>query len=123
VSSEWASILIQIAGAVGAFIVSIIGIVGAFYVKRIDTKLKMKLLKDEIKEMVEWSLTSPVFSSSTSSERVSTLVEQLMYFAVENGISITDTKLRSMIESTMNYPKKLEGMVLKSMLLKERKDV
>ncbi len=121
--AELSGVLIQIVSAVVVFIVSVIGVFGSFYIKRIETKLKMKILNDEIKSMVSWSKDSKTFKLMPQEEQISTLIEQLKQFAMENEIIITDTKLLSMIEGAMNYPLKLEGIVLKSMALKERKDV
>jgi hypothetical protein len=118
--TSWSSILIQVVAAVGAVVVSIIGVFGAFYVKRLDNKLKMKTLNDEIRQMVDWSRNSKTFKLMAHEEQINTMVGQMLQFAMDNGITVGEKQLVIMIENIMNYPLKLERAVLKSMQLKEK---
>lgn len=111
-NADWTSLLIQIAGAVGAFVVSIIGIVGAFYVKRLDNKLKMKTLNDEIRQMLSISQNSKTFKAMAKQEQVSTILGEMEQFALENGINISEQRLIAMIENAMNFPLNLERKLL-----------
>lgn len=117
---SWMSILIEIGGAVATIIVSILGVVGVFVVKRVDNKLKMKLLNDEIKQMVDWSKNSDSLKLKPHEEQIAELVEQLREFAAENNIMMSDSRLKAMIEHVMSYPLRMERKVRTSLQLKEQ---
>jgi hypothetical protein len=83
----------------------------------------MKLLNDEIKQMVDWSKDSDSLKLKPHEEQITELVERLQEFAQENDIMMSDSRLKAMIEHIMSYPLRMERKVRLSLQLKEHKNV
>ena len=112
-TNSWSGLLITLAVAIVSGLASLIGILGAYLSRRFDYKLKMKSLTDEINRYVSYARSSDTYKLMGNQDRINALLEQAKLFAGENGITITDLQLISMIESSMAPLQSLENLGLK----------
>jgi len=112
-TNSWSGLLITLAVAIVSGLASLIGILGAYLSRRFDYKLKMKSLTDEINRYVSYARSSDTYKLMGNQDRINALLEQAKLFAAENGITITDLQLISMIESSMAPLQSLENLGLK----------
>jgi len=112
---SWDGLLIQIITAfVGIFITSI-SIVGGFWIKKINHKLKMKTITDEINRYVQWAQQAKSFKLMATEDQKQAVLESIQQFALENEIAISPTELTFLIERSIQSLVKFEmaGLRLK----------
>lgn len=94
---------------------------GAFYIKRMNDKFKLKTLVDEVNRYVQWAEQAKSFKLLSSEEKKQTVLERIQQFAIENGISVTESELAIMVERSVQSIMNLEMAGLKLMKLKKEK--
>lgn len=111
----WASFIGEIAGAIVALLITAIGTYGGIYLKRVETKLKRKMLLDEVNRYVAWAQEAQSFKLMSSSEKIETVFTKAIEFAEENEIKITDKELNIMVERAVESLSRLETIGLRLM--------
>lgn len=111
----WASFIGEIAGAIVALLITAIGTYGGIYLKRVETKLKRKMLLDEVNRYVAWAQEAQSFKLMSSSEKIETVFTKAIEFAEENEIKITDKELNIMVERAVESMSRLETIGLRLM--------
>lgn len=111
----WASFVGEIAGAIVALLITAIGTYGGIYLKRVETKLKRKMLLDEVNRYVAWAQEAQSFKLMSSSEKIETVFTKAIEFAEENEIKITDKELNIMVERAVESLSRLETIGLRLM--------
>lgn len=111
----WASFIGEIAGAIVALLITAIGTYGGIYLKRVETKLKRKMLLDEVNRYVAWAQEAQSFKLMSSSEKIETVFTKAIEFAEENEIKITDKELNIMVERAVESLSRLETIGLSLM--------
>lgn len=117
---SWINILITVISALAGILVTAIGVIGGLYVKKLEHRLKMKSLADEINRYVERSENSNIFTMMSKDEKIDVLMEQIKLFAYENNITITDAQLSILIENSMKPLLNLNNSARELMKLKGR---
>jgi len=111
----WSDFIWQILGAFVALLVGAIGTWGGIYLKQIETKLKRKMLLDEINRYVTWMQETESFESMSQSEKIETVLAKAVEFAEENEINVTEKELDIMVENAIQSFSRLETIGLRLM--------
>lgn len=111
----WSSFIGDIVGAIVALLIGAIGTYGGIYIKRMETKLKRKMLLDEVNRYVAWAQEAQSFKLMSSSEKIETVFTKAIEFAEENEIRITDKELNIMVERAVQSLSRLETIGLSLM--------
>ena len=111
----WSSFIGDIVGAIVALLIGVIGTYGGIYIKRMETKLKRKMLLDEVNRYVAWAQEAQSFKLMSSSEKIETVFTKAIEFAEENEIKITDKELNIMVERAVQSLSRLETIGLSLM--------
>ena len=111
----WSSFIGDIVGAVVALLIGAIGTYGGIYIKKMETKLKRKMLLDEVNRYVAWAQEAQSFKLMSSSEKIETVFTKAIEFAEENEIKITDKELNIMVERAVQSLSRLETIGLSLM--------
>lgn len=109
----FSSAIVQIIAAITSLVVLGIGTIGGFYVKRLDSKLKMKTLTDEINRYVAWADQANSFKAMSNMDKRDTVLERIRQFAADNEIAITDAQLILMVERSVQSLRSLEDIGIK----------
>ena len=111
----WASFIGEIVGAVVALLIGSIATYGGIYIKRMETKLKRKMILDEINRYTEWADEAQSFKLMSSNEKMETVFAKAMEFAMENDIRIEERELMLMVERSVQSAGRLETIGLSLM--------
>jgi hypothetical protein len=109
------NVLGEIITVVLGLIITGVSTYGAFRVKLLTDKMKKQTLLSEINRYVEFAEKAKSFQLMSSDEKKETILEKAQEFALENGIQISPSELKLMVEGSMQSLKKLEGIGLKIM--------
>jgi len=108
----WSNIVSDIVGAFVALLVGAIGVYGGIYIKMLETKLKRKMLLDEINRYIAWAEESKSFKTMSVSEKIESVFIKANEFAEENGINVSDKELNIMVEKAIESKSRLEKIGL-----------
>lgn len=111
----WSSFIGEIVGAIVALLITAIGTYGGIYLKRVETKLKRKMLLDEVNRYIAWAQEAQSFKLMSSPEKIETVFTKAIEFAEENEIKITDKELNIMVERAVQSLSRLETIGLNLM--------
>lgn len=114
-STALGNVLGEIIVAIAGLFVTGIGTVGAFYLRKLDSNLKKKDLRDEINRYVEFAKKSKSFSLMTTEEKTQTVFEKARSYADESQIKISDRELLILVEGSMGTFDSLESIGLRVM--------
>ena len=111
----WSGFAGDIVGAIVALLIGAIGTYGGIYIKKMETKLKRKMLLDEVNRYVAWAQEAQSFKLMSSSEKIETVFTKAIEFAEENEIKISDKELNIMVERAVQSLSRLETIGLRLM--------
>lgn len=112
ISEQFITVLITL-------LVTALTTIGGVYIKKIDTKLKRKTLRDEINRYSDWVRTVDEFKNMTEDEQVDTIFDTARTFAYDNDISVSDSELRLMVKTSLSSISRLQMTGLKLMVNKK----
>ena len=115
---SWVGVLITIASALAGVLVLLIGIVGNHLSRKIDRKMELKALADEVNRLTNFASQARSFEAMDFSSRVEAVVESVLDYSERNGLSVTKTEIQLMVESSFSVLRALENTGLKLYQLK-----
>lgn len=95
------NISIEIIMAVVASLTVVISTVVGIYTKKLSNTIKRNMLKSELSRYVEWVKDIDLFKNMSNEEQISSVAEQLVTFAQENEIMISESALMLMISDAL----------------------
>lgn len=95
------NISIEIIMAVVASLTVVISTVVGIYTKKLSNNIKRNMLKSELSRYVEWVKDIDLFKNMSNEEQISSVAEQLVTFAQENEIMISESALMLMISDAL----------------------
>lgn len=102
----------EIIGAIIGIVVGIIASIGGAYIKRIDNKLKRKMILDEIARYKNWLEEIKLPSPMDPVEKKQAIIMKAQEFAFENDIRVNETELELMVENVFSSSARLNSIAL-----------
>lgn len=90
-------IIMAVVASLTVFISTLVGI----YTKKLSNTIKRNMLKSELSRYVEWVKDIDLFKNMSNEEQISSVAEQLVTFAQENEIVISESALMLMISDAL----------------------
>jgi uncharacterized membrane protein len=116
-TTAFGNVLGEIIVTISGLIITGITTFGAIYMKKLSTKLKNKMLRDEINRYVDFAEKAKSFSELNIDEKIQTVYEKAREFANENEIKISDTELMIWVERSLAELRSLENKGQSIMML------
>lgn len=116
-TTAFGNVLGEIIVTISGLIITGITTFGAIYMKKLSTKLKNKMLRDEINRYVDFAEKAKSFSKLNIDEKIQTVYEKAREFADENEIKISDTELMIWVERSLAELRELENKGQSIMML------
>lgn len=115
-------------GAVSGIVMAIAGVVitgitsiGGFFINKAFHQIKMKSLVSEINKYVTWVAQAGTFQPLDLTEKKQTILQQVMVYASENGINISDAQLAILIDVSFKSILQLESLGMRKVNYKFEK--
>ena len=118
----WLNIILEIVKAVIGVAISALTIFLAFYTKRLNEKVKLRSLQNEIDRQTNYASQSRTFASLDFDTKVNAIVDSVEAYAKRNGISISSIEVMLLVENSFTSLKTLENNGLKLYRLKLSKE-
>ena len=118
----WLNIALEIVKGVLPVIISGATILLAFYTRRINKKLKLKTLENEVARQTGLASQSRTFMGMDFDTRVTAITDSIEEFAKKNEIEVSSVEVRLMVENSFTTLKTLERSILKTYKLQLSKE-
>ena len=118
IGSEWISVAMAVAGAMAGVLILLIKVVGDYFVKRIDRKLELKGLTDEVNRLTGFASQARSFDIMDFDSKVDAVVESVLDYSMRKGLTVNKTEIQLMVEASFISLKSLENTGLKLYQLK-----
>lgn len=118
----WLNIALEAAKGIMPVILSGATILLAFYTRRINEKLKLKTLENEVARQTGLASQSRTFMGMDFDTRVTAITDSIEEFAKKNDINVSSVEARLMVENSFTSLKTLERSILKTYKLQLSKE-
>jgi len=109
ITTALGNVLSEVLVTIMGLVITGITTFGAIYMKKLSTKLKNKMLRDEINRYVDFAEKARSFSEMNIDEKIQTVFEKAKEYAEDNEIKISDKELVIWVERSLEELKSLEN--------------
>lgn len=109
ITTALGNVLSEVLVTIMGLVITGITTFGAIYMKKLSTKLKNKMLRDEINRYVDFAEKARSFSEMNVDEKIQTVFEKAKEYAEDNEIKISDKELVIWVERSLEELKSLEN--------------
>lgn len=105
---EISTVLATVIGAVVTLLVGGITTFGGIYLKKLETRMKMRDLTTEINRYVDLVNQAKSFQLMSGEEKTQTILEQAIQYADTLGVTISERQLSLIVEKSVQSLRQLE---------------
>ena len=109
ITTALGNVLSEVLVTIMGLVITGITTFGAIYMKKLSTKLKNKMLRDEINRYVDFAEKARSFSEMNVDEKIQTVFEKAKEYAEDNEIKISDKELVIWVERSLGELRSLEN--------------
>ena len=116
--SVWVSVVMAVVGALSGVLMVLIKVIGDHWAKKVDRKLELKALTDEVNRLTNFASQARSFDIMDFDSKVDAVVESVLDYSARKGLDVNKTEIQLMVESSFISLKSLENTGLKLYQLK-----